>query len=185
MLCKTGDTMPAQEQLGAWLAIGAGDLAPLFDERWSVEDILAALQTVLQGVKAMHKFSRRQLLQLGAAAMVSSVHIPEGRHISAEDRMQLCSALDENIAGGWRLFTTASMSQVLAVGQAQLFLIQQVHAEIYPNVRPLLSSEKHVSSEERTQLHTALGENISEAWKRFTTASMLQVLVIGQAQLQV
>jgi len=140
MLCNTQDTMPAREQLGAWLVMGAGDLAQLFDLGWSVEDILGALQFVLRGVKAMHTFSRRHLFQLGAAALISGVPVLEGRHVSVEDRTQLCRALGENIGAGWKLFHTAGNAQVLAVSQAQLILVEHVSTYLYPSVRPMVYS---------------------------------------------
>ncbi len=140
MLCEREDTVPAQRQLGAWLVMGASDLAQLFDEGWSVEDILAALQFVLRGVNAMHRISRRQLLKLGAAAMISGIPVPEGRHASAEERTRLCRALGENIAAGWKLFHTTGNPQVLAVSQAQLILVQHVSSYLYPSVRPLVYS---------------------------------------------
>ena len=76
----------------------------------------------------MSNLSRRKLLQLGAATVVSSVPMPEGRHISAEERANLHSALGESIAAGWKLFHTAGNAQVLAVGQALLYLVQQNHS---------------------------------------------------------
>ena len=88
----------------------------------------------------MSHLSRRRLLQLGTAAVVSSVPIPEGRHISAEERANLHSALGESIGAGWKLFHTSSMPQVLAVGQAQLYLVQQSHNDLYSSVRPLFYS---------------------------------------------
>src|SRR5260370_18267650 len=76
----------------------------------------------------MPNVSRRKLLQLGAAAMLSSVAVPEGNHLSSEERIRLHSALGESIAAGLKLFHTSSMPQVLAVGQAQLYLVQQANS---------------------------------------------------------
>src|SRR6266446_7261427 len=117
-----------EEVLGAWLAAGAADLSALCAEGWSLEEVLSSLQVVLKGVQAMSNLSRRKLLQLGAATVVSSVPMPEGRHISAEERANLHSALGESIAAGWKLFHTAGNAQVLAVGQALLYLVQQNHS---------------------------------------------------------
>src|SRR5712692_2180473 len=75
-----------EEQSGAWLALGTGDLAALFHEGWSIEEVLEALRIVLKGVQALSKFSRRHLFELGAAAIIGSVFVPEGKRISAEDR---------------------------------------------------------------------------------------------------
>src|SRR6266849_6347125 len=130
----------SEQALGAWLAAGAADLSALCAEGWSLEEVLSSLQVVLKGVQAMPNVSRRRLLQLGAAAVVSSVPMPEGKHLSAEERIRLHSALSECIQAGWKLFVTASMPQVLVVGQAQLHLVQQSHNDLYSSVRPLFYS---------------------------------------------
>src|SRR5216683_2606882 len=130
----------SEQALGAWLAAGAADLSALFAEGWSLEEILATLPIVLKGVQALSMATRRKLFQLGAAAVVSSVPISAGKHISAENRNRLHSALSECIQAGWKLFVTASMPQVLVVGQAQLRLLHQSHAELYPSMRPLFYS---------------------------------------------
>ena len=126
-----------EELLGAWLALRATDLAFLFEEHWSIEDILTSLRVVLKGVHVLSTISRRTLLQLGAAALLSGIPLPEGRHISAEERMQLHQTLGESIAAGWQLFHTAGNAQVLVVGHAQLALVQQAHALLYPPVRAI------------------------------------------------
>jgi tetratricopeptide (TPR) repeat protein/transcriptional regulator with XRE-family HTH domain len=135
-LCEASDE-PVEQHLGAWLALGAAHLAPLFASGWSLEDMLTSLKLVLPGVQAMSKFSRRTLFQLGAAAVVSNIPIPEGKHISAEDRARLCQALGDNIAAVWKLLYSISNAQLLAVAHAQLFLVQQNHTLLYPQVRSL------------------------------------------------
>lgn len=136
LLLEASERRP-EELLGAWLALRATDLALLFQERWSVEDILTSLRVVLKGVQVLSNISRRTLLQLGAAALLSGIPLPEGRHISAEERMELHRTLGESIAAGWQLFHTAGNAQVLVVGQAQLALIQQAHALLFPQVRAM------------------------------------------------
>jgi tetratricopeptide (TPR) repeat protein len=126
-----------EELVGTWLALRATDLAFLFEEGWSLEDILTSLRVVLKGVHVLSKLSRRTLLQLGAAALLSGIPLPEGRHVSAEERMELHQTLGESIAAGWQLFHTAGNAQVLVVGQAQLALVQQAHALLYPQVRAI------------------------------------------------
>ncbi|HLI09359.1 MAG TPA: hypothetical protein VKV40_22545 [Ktedonobacteraceae bacterium] len=157
-----------EEQLGAWLVLEADDLAQLLDEGWSLETLFESLQIVLKGVQAMPKMSRRELgrklLQIGAAAAVSNIPISTGQHISAEDRVKLHQALSESIVSGWKLFHTAGNAQVLAVGQAQLFLVQQNHALLYSQVRPiyyagvynLIGRAQHLQEhyEEALQAHT-------------------------------
>jgi tetratricopeptide (TPR) repeat protein len=101
--------------------------------------VLEALHILLPGVHAMSLISRRtfgqHLLQLGAAALLSGVPIPTGKHISAGALLELQQALGESIAAGWKVFHTAGNAQVLAVGQAQLFLVQQNHAILPSRIR--------------------------------------------------
>ena len=66
LLCAVQDGY-GEQQVGAWLAVGATDLAPLFASHWSLEDVLTSLQVVLKGVQAMSHITRRTLLRLGAA----------------------------------------------------------------------------------------------------------------------
>ncbi len=139
LLSENALTTPEQ-QLWAWLAVSAHDLAPLFDADWTLDAVLESLQIVLQGVQAMSMISRRKLLQLGAAAVVSGISIPTGKQVSAEERSQLHNALGESIAASWKLFHTAGNAQVLAVGQAQLFLVQQNQSLLYSSVQPLFYS---------------------------------------------
>ncbi len=139
LLCEPLDTLPEQ-QIGAWLVRGASDLAPLFDAGWSLEALLQTVQLLLQGVQAMPVISRRKLLQLGAAAMVRGIPLPTGDLLSIEERSHVCQAFGENIAAAWTLFHTAGTAQVLAVGQAQLYLVQQHHTVLYPSVLPLFYS---------------------------------------------
>ena len=139
ILCEPAGSLPEQ-QVGAWLALGVSDLAPLFDAGWSLEALLQTVQLLLQGVQAMPTISRRKLLQLGAIALVRSVPLPTSELLSLEERSQLCRALGETIAAAWSLFHTADTAQVLAVGQAQLYLVRQHHAVLYPSVLPLLYS---------------------------------------------
>jgi|SRR5579884_315372 tetratricopeptide (TPR) repeat protein len=158
-----------EEQLGAWLVLEAGDMAQLFDEGWSLETLLESLQIVLKGVQAMQKFSRRKLLQLSAAAVVSNVVVPEGRHPSAEDRMQLCRALGESIGAGWRLFHTVGNAQVLAVSHAQLILVQQSHAMLpsrdrsrfYSSVYNLMGKSLHLQERYQEALEAHMNAHIA------------------------
>ncbi len=129
-----------EERLGAWLALGASDLVYLFEEGWTLEEVFTLIQVLQKAVQTVSKITRRQLFELGALALVSGVPLPTGKHISIEERTELHQALGECIGGGWKLFVTASMPQVLAVGQAQLRLLHQAYAEIYPSVRPLFYS---------------------------------------------
>ena len=142
-LLERAEAEPVEAQAGAWLTLGIDRLAHLFDEGWSVEEIVIALQTVLQGVQAMSKFNRRYLFQLGVAAVMSGIVLPTGSHVTAEERAQLGQALGTSIAAGWQLFHRASNAQVLAVGQAQLYQVQQASQHLYPTVCPLLYSSAY------------------------------------------
>jgi transcriptional regulator with XRE-family HTH domain len=143
-MLMNASNIPPQQQLGALLALEAHDLATFFGEGWSVDEILEALRVVLPvvQVQAMAKITRRtfgrNLLQIGAAAVVSGIPIPSGRHISEDTRVKLHHALSQSIVAGWKLFHTASNVQVLAVGHAQLYLLQQASPHLYPSIRPLL-----------------------------------------------
>ena len=137
------DATPDQ-QLGVWLALSTQNLTPLFDEGWTPHMILEALHILLPGVQAMSQISRRtfghHLLQLGATAFLSGVPLPTGKHVSADEKMRLCQTLGESIAAGWKLFHTAGNAQVLAIGQAELALVQQAHAALYPRDRCMFYS---------------------------------------------
>jgi tetratricopeptide (TPR) repeat protein len=136
--------MSLEQQVGLLLTRKANELATFFNEGWSVEELIESLRVMLPGIHAMSNITRRafgrKLLQFGAAAAVSSIPIPAGRHVSAEDLAKLHSALGESIASGWKLFHTAGNAQVLAVSYAQLYLVQQNHALLYPSVQPVFYS---------------------------------------------
>jgi transcriptional regulator with XRE-family HTH domain/tetratricopeptide (TPR) repeat protein len=183
LLCEAPDK-PVEQQLGAWLALGAAHLAPLFASGWSLEDMLTSLKLVLPGVQAMSKFSRRTLFKLGAAAVVSNIPIPEGKHISAEDRAKLHSALGESIAASWKLFHTAGNAQVLAVSQAQLYLVQQAHSMLssrersmfYSSVYNLMGKAMHFQGHNQQALDAHINAHVAamatgDPW--FVTQSLI------------
>ena len=132
---------------GLWLALGARNLAILFEEGWSLEEIFTALRLTLQGEQAMPNISRRafghKVRELITAAILSNISIPTEERISAEKREQLHRALGTTLAAGWQLFHTAGSAQILAVGQAQLIQVQQASAYLYPSVRPIFYSGVH------------------------------------------
>jgi tetratricopeptide (TPR) repeat protein len=171
-VCETPHSM-IEPQPGAWLALGASDLATLFDEGWSLEEVLAALHLVLQGMQAMPKFSRRtfgrRVRELIIAAVISDVPLPEEKHISAEELDQLQQVLGESIVAGWKLFHTAGNAQVLAVGQAQLFLIQQSHpmlpsrirSRYYTSVYNLIGKASHFQGRYQDALEAHLNAHVA------------------------
>lgn len=128
------------EHAGAWLALGTSHLAHLFDEGWSLENILNSLRVVMQGAQGIPAITRRKLLQLSSAAMLSSIALPMSEHISEEERVRLTNALGKSIADGWTLFHIASPAQVLAVSRSQLTLLQLVHTDVYASILPMLYS---------------------------------------------
>ncbi|HJT58362.1 MAG TPA: hypothetical protein VJ761_17790 [Ktedonobacteraceae bacterium] len=139
-LASKTSTAGFEQYLGALLALEANDLAAFFEEGWSVNELLAALRPVLQGVQAMSKITRRKVLELGAAAVLSSIAVPSGRHVSAEERVKLQDALGESIGASWKLVQTSSSNQILVLGHAHLCLLQQAGSQLHPGVQPLLYS---------------------------------------------
>lgn len=119
------------------LSLSSKQLAHLTNLGWTSQDIIAALQVILQGEAVMAKMNRRQILQLGAGMFLSGIALPHHEHPSAEERTQLSDAIGESIAASWTLFQNANNMQVLAVGQAQLTLLQQAHHTLYPSIRPM------------------------------------------------
>lgn len=124
LLCDPANSN-ADRQASVWLTLGASGIGQLFDLGWTLEAILASLQTVLQSVQAMPSITRRQLLQLSGAAVLGSVPIPTGAHITEKERARCINALGESIGSGWKLFQTAGNAEVLAVGQVLLFNLQR------------------------------------------------------------
>lgn len=122
---------------GTLLSLSSKQLAHLTTLGWTPQDIIAALQVILQGEAVMAKINRRQVLQLGASMFLGGIALPNSEHPSAEERSQLSDAIGESIAASWTLFQNANTAQVLAVGQAQLTLLQQAHHTLYPGVRPM------------------------------------------------
>jgi len=119
------------------LSVSSKQLATLTMLGWTPQDVIAALQIILEGEAVMAKVNRRQVLQLGAGLFLGGIALPEREHPTAEERVQLSEAIGESIAASWTLFQTANTSQILTVGQAQLSLIQQAHHTLYPSVRPM------------------------------------------------
>src|SRR5579859_2063708 len=53
VLCTHTENVTSDQQLGAWLALSAQNLMPLFDEGWTPHMTLEALHVLLPGVHAM------------------------------------------------------------------------------------------------------------------------------------
>jgi tetratricopeptide (TPR) repeat protein len=78
--------------------------------------------------------TRRKVLQLGSVSLLGGIVIPSGKRISTEEHLQLTNAIEDNIFAGWKLFHTTNMDSMLSLGQAQLFLLRQIHANLHPYV---------------------------------------------------
>ncbi len=140
LLCAMPDTFPATQDLGAWLALSAGDLAVLFDAGWTTEGVLDALRVMLQTVQDMPLVARQRLLRLSAAAMMKDLTLPTTETLSPHEQTQLCVSLSASILDAWKLFSRASISQVLALGQAQRAFLQQVSFLLPSALRALFFS---------------------------------------------
>ena len=125
-----------EPQEEAWLTYGTSSLAQLFNSGWSMNDILTSVNIVLQGMSGMSSTTRQQLLVSDVGK--STIPSLNGKRVSEEELAQLHLALGESIGAGWKLFHTASNTMILALGQTQLSLVQQVHPLLYPSVRPYL-----------------------------------------------
>ena len=123
------------QHAGAWLALGTSHLAQLFDEGWSLENILESLRVVLQSTQGMTDISRRRLLHLSGNALISGIILPTNAHMSEEERIQLIQAMGESIATGFNLFHTMGNAQVFAVAQSQLYMLQKMHMFLYPGIQ--------------------------------------------------
>lgn len=125
------------DQLGAWLTLGANHLSTLLDAGWSSEQALGAVRVVLQGVQGLPAITRRKLLQLSGAASIIGIALLTGEHLSVseEERDRLTQALGKSIVDGWKLFQTTSTDILFTIAEAQLFLMQQVHSLLIPSVR--------------------------------------------------
>jgi DNA-binding SARP family transcriptional activator len=83
-------------------------------------------------------FSRRHLLELGIAALISQLAQLDPQHIIALDREEVGWVLSKGIADGWKEFLTLPNADVLAMGQLQLSLVHQAHPLLDPATRSYL-----------------------------------------------
>ncbi len=128
------------EALGIWVAGSAALLGPLLDDRWLPDTILEVLRIILPVVKAMPMITRRSFLHTGTAAIIGSLPLTGKKFITQEEQIQISNAFHGSLAAGWKLFTLAKTSQALAVSQAQLLLLQQVHPALPIHERSMLYS---------------------------------------------
>ncbi len=124
----------SESQEEVWLTYGTQSLAQLFHDGWSANDILASVRIVLHAMSGMSGVTRQQFVV--SDVNTSKKPLLHGRHVSEEGLTHLHTALEESIGASWKLFHTASTAQLLALGQTQLSLLQQVHPLLHPSVRP-------------------------------------------------
>ena len=129
-----------EQHTGAWLALGTSYLAQLFDEGWSLENILESLRVVLQSAQGLPKTSRGKLLDLGATALVSSIPLPSRKQVSESERAEFTEALGKSIGEAWKLFHTSDSEQMLAMGRTLLYLIQRTQSLLYSGIQYLFYS---------------------------------------------
>jgi len=132
-----GEKEASEMLIANLLSLSSRQLATLTTVGWTPQDIMAAIHILLQGEAVMAKVNRRQVLQLGAGLFLSGMALPTHEHPSAEERTHVSDAIGESIAASWTLFQSTHTAQVLAVGQAQLSLMQQAHYTLFPSVRPM------------------------------------------------
>ncbi len=128
------------EQMSAWLTLGANHLSMLLDAGWSSEQVLDSLPVVLLGLQGLPRINRRKMLELGTAALVSKIPLSSSSQIIESERLRITEALGKSIGDGWKLFQRAGNTQVLIVVNIQKYLMQQVHALLYPGIQSLYYS---------------------------------------------
>lgn len=164
-LLGTQPNIVTDQYARAWLALGTSHLAQLFDEGWSLENILESLRVVLEGAQGLPAINRRKLLQLSGAALISGIALPTNEHVSEEEKIRLIQTMGESIATSFSLFHTMGNAQVFTVAQTQLYLLQQIHMHLNPRIQSsfyssvysLLGLTLHLQEhfEESLRLHTS------------------------------
>ncbi len=91
-----------------------------------------------EGRPHMPLFSRRQLLELGIAALISQLAQLDRERMTTLDREELGWVLSKGIADGWKQFLLLPNAEVLAMSQLQLSLIHQAHTLLEPFTRSYL-----------------------------------------------
>jgi DNA-binding SARP family transcriptional activator len=133
-------TFSTEQLESTWLAFGVSGLAQLLEAGWSFDTLCEVLPVLLSSFQVMPICSRRTFLHMSVATLLNGIPLPIGKHIAGEERTQLARVFGQNIAASWHLFHTTSNGHILAVGQAQLSLLEQVSAYLYPGIRPLFYS---------------------------------------------
>jgi DNA-binding SARP family transcriptional activator len=136
VLSATPDSFFDGQDLGAWFALSAGDLAELFNVGWTTEGVLDVLRMTLRTIQDLPPVVRQWILQLSHVPLIRGTTFSTEGSLSSEDQTQLCISLGQSITQSWKLFHTSQPSLTLAIAQAQLALVKQIHALLYPATRP-------------------------------------------------
>ena len=88
-LLSDGAEHTPDEQLSAWLVLGANHLSMLLDAGLSSEQVLDSLRVVMQAVQGLPGLSRRKLLELDAAALMSGIPLGLNSRVTEGERIQI------------------------------------------------------------------------------------------------
>ncbi len=88
--------------------------------------------------RAVPLFSRRHLLALGIAALISQLAQLDPQRIITLDREEVGWVLSKGIVDGWKQFLTLPNADVLALSQLQLSLVHHTHPLLDPATRSYL-----------------------------------------------
>src|SRR6266567_1511802 len=103
---------------------------------WEVLRVLFGAEK--EGKRALPLVSRRQLLALGIAALISQLAQLDPQRITALDREEVGWVLSKGVADGWKQFLTLPNAEVLALSQLQLSLVHHTHPLLDPSTRSYL-----------------------------------------------
>lgn len=137
--------------------------------------------------------TRRKLLQLGTVSLLGDIIIPSGKRPSAEERLQLTNAMEANIVAGWKMFHTTNMDLMLGLGQAQLFLLRQIQANLHPYVLAIhfsgvyrligailyMQGHHYEAHKFQKKAYTAASEG-NNAWNMAQTLKAYRLMALGQ-----
>ena len=104
----------------------------------SLDVLRALLEPEEEGSQSMAQLSRRQLLELGIAALLSQLAQLDRQRMTALDREELAWVLSRGVADGWKQFLFLPNADILAMSQLQLSLIHQAHPLLEPLTRSYL-----------------------------------------------
>lgn len=112
------------------------DEADLSHAPWEI--LRMVFQTEPEGISPLPLVSRRQLLELGIAALLSQLAQLDRKRMTTLDREELAWALSRGVADGWRQFLFLPNADILAMSRLQLSLIHQAHPLLEPLTRSYL-----------------------------------------------